>query len=80
MPYPLRSGSSSEPHPSRPMSNTGDHEEEDLSGGSVLIPLPRPRTAPEEPCTMRGRLMLPWATVSEAEGSVLVLTDACSQT
>jgi hypothetical protein len=54
------------------MYDTGEHEEEDLAGESVLIPLPRPRTAPEEPCTMRERLMLPWASVSEAEGNVLV--------
>jgi hypothetical protein len=50
------------------MYDTGEHEEEDLAGESVLIPLPRPRTAPEEPCTMRERLMLPWASVSRPRG------------
>ena len=54
--------------PGRVTSDTGEHEEEDLSCGSVLIPLPTRgamhyvHPAPGESCT----------TESEAEGSVLV--------
>lgn len=75
------------------MSDTGEHEEEDLLGERVLISLSHPRTALDEPCTVRGHLMLSWATVTEAEGSMqlhagarmaggsslICLTDACSK-